>query len=198
VTSRPYPNVLSEQETLRFVCEGRSIARYGDGEFRLCNGFAAKAQRPNPALRDRLREILIDVGECLIGIPNIRSATPKAEFWNQYRVASYLLGDWCYASSFITRPDSAPWIDTPEYWAALASLWRDQDLTLVRGSGSSFTAEMLRADGAGNVTEVLAPAEHAFTGRCSIASARHRALCSALDLRRRCWLSISPPKACMR
>ncbi len=73
-----------------------------------------------------------------------------------------LLVDRPYVSSFITRPDSAPWINVPEYWALLESLWLDQDVTLVRGSGKSFTAERLVAAGAGTVTEILAPRQQAW------------------------------------
>lgn len=157
-----YPRVTGEAETLALVAAGRSIARYGDGEFRLCADWPAKAQRPDPALRARLRAILVDSGDCLVGIPNLHSATPKSDFWRAYLDASCLLTDRPYVSSFITRPDSAPWIDTPAQWAQLRSLWLAEAVTLVRGSASSFTAAQLVAAGAGEVTEVVAPREHAW------------------------------------
>lgn len=156
-----YPQVLNEHETLARVVAGASIARYGDGEFRLCAGLSIPCQRVAPGLADRLNSILRDSGDCLVGIPNIRSDTPKAAFWERYLPDADLLIDRPYVSSFITRPDSAPWVDTPEYWQQLESLWVGQDVTLVRGSGRSLTPEDLV--GAANVREVLAPPLNAWS-----------------------------------
>lgn len=157
---RAYPLVLGEVETLHRVCEGRSIARYGDGELKMCGGSGIKSQMPNAQISKRLREILQHSGECLVGIPNIRSETPKNAFWGKYMAHADLLADRLYVSSFITRPDSAPWINTPEYWRQLESLWVGQDVTLVRGSTKSLIAEDLV--GARRVTEVIAARQHAW------------------------------------
>jgi hypothetical protein len=157
-----YPRVLSEADTLTAVVGGRSLARYGDGEFKLCNdGSGIKSQVGHPELARRLRGILHDAGPCLVGIPNIHSKTPKAAFWAKYQAASRFLSPrMAYGSAFISRPDSAPWIDTEAYWQQLESLWVGQDVTLVRGSAKSLTAEDLM--GAGTVTEIIAPRQHAW------------------------------------
>lgn len=157
-----YPHVLEERATLALVVAGRSIARYGDGEFKLCaDGSGIKSQIGHPALAGRLRAILRDSGDCLVGIPNIRSDTPKADFWGKHMMHGRFLVERSYVSSFISRPDSAPWIDTPEYWQQLESLWVGQDVTLVRGSSKSLTAADLV--GAGAVTEIIGPRQHAWT-----------------------------------
>lgn len=184
-----YPTVTSEHETLALVVAGRSLARYGDGEFKMCEGSGIKSQQAHPGLATRLREILKASGECLVGIPNIVSETPKAPFWNAHRLrfAAHLSADRSYVSSFITRPDSAPWIDEPSYWDALESLWRDQDVTLVRGSGKSLTAEDLV--GAGQVTEILAPRQHAF--------AEYEALLERIGRPRRALLCVGPTATVM-
>lgn len=156
-----YPEVLSEWDTLCAVIGGRSLARYGDGELKMASHMAGiKSQNADHALTERLRGILKDSGQCLVGIPNIRSDTPKAAHWGKYMRFAWMLYDRQYASSFITRPDSAPWINTPTYWQALESLWVGQDVTLVRGSSKSLTAEDLV--GAREVREVLAPRQHAW------------------------------------
>lgn len=158
-----YPMVLGELETLQAVVAGRSLARYGDGEFKMAShGVGIKSQRGDLVLSERLKQILESSGDCLVGIPNIHSATPKAVFWHKHLRYSQLLVDRPYVSAFITRPDSAPWIDTLEYWALLEQLWRGQDVTLVRGSGKSFTGDLLLAAGARTVTEILAPRQHAW------------------------------------
>lgn len=159
-----YPSVLSEEETLRRIMAGASIARYGDGEFKICRGKDAVAQRCTPDIQNRLVGILKESGQCMVGIPNIdevekRNLNPeKVAFWRQFRnVKDDLLVEREYASSLISRPDSAPWIDTPEYWQGVESLWRGKDVTLVRGSGKGLTSEDLL--GAQTITEVFASHE---------------------------------------
>lgn len=142
------------------VRSGRSLARYGDGEFKMCDGASIKSQRASASLTARLRRILHESGGCLVGIPNIHSATPKREFWQPHQRFASLLADREYVSAFISRPDSAPWIDTPTYWDWVESLWRGRDVTLVRGSTKSLIAEDLV--GAGTITEVIAPRQHAW------------------------------------
>jgi FkbM family methyltransferase len=144
-----YPLVLSERETLAAAHRGASLARYGDGELKLALDRDAKSQHGDQGLAKRLRQILAaPTGACLVCIPNIESKTPKAEFWAQYKADRYVrlyrgprlaVGP-AYGSSFITRPDSAPWIDRPEYWRRVVDLWRGQDVVLVRGSSKSLTA----------------------------------------------------------
>lgn len=159
---KAYPTVLGEIETLRRVVDGESLARFGDGELQMAaRNTGLKFQVADSGLSRRLRELLRWPGQCLVGIPNILSGTPKAKHWNGYkRFSNMLAADVEYTSAFITRPDSAPWIDTAEYWALLESLWVGQDVTLVRGSGRSLMAEDLL--GAGVVTEVLAPSQNAW------------------------------------
>lgn len=155
-----YPEVLDESATLDRVLAGESLARYGDGEFKICRGVGIKSQEGHQGLTERMKAILIDSGRCMVGIPNIRSETPKAGFWGKFMVYASFLVERPYVSSFITRPDSAPWINTDDYWTRLESLWRGQAVTLVRGSSKSLTADDLV--GAGEVTEIIAPRQHAF------------------------------------
>lgn len=151
-----YPKVLGELQTMQRVVAGASLARYGDGEFKLCEGHAIKSQDYHPTLAKRLREILHDSGECLVGIPNIHSEGPKAEYWRKHadRFSNHLAKR-PYVSSFVSRPDSAPWIDCDEYWSVVEHLWRGKDVTLVRGSGKSFAPELMK--GAGTITEIIGP-----------------------------------------
>lgn len=162
-----YPHVLGELETMRLVCEGRSLARFGDGELKMAGHNASiKSQVADDALSLRLGAILADSGDCLVGIPNIHAvidqqvSDQKVEHWSKYLSYHRRLSDRAYVSAFVTRPDSAPWIDTPEYWALIESLWVGQDVTLVRGSGKSLVAADL-VDAA-TVTEILAPKQHAW------------------------------------
>lgn len=144
-----YPPVRDEFETLdRLVNKGKSIARYGDGELNLCRGRDCISQSHNPEIEKELRNILRKPNEnCIVGIPNIHKEGPKHWFWNKvFGTGKYLdlfSKDVDYYSSFITRPDSAPWIDTMRFWSKMELLWRDQEIILVTGSEHSFVPKDL-------------------------------------------------------
>ena len=158
-----YPKVMSEAETLDALCAGASIARFGDGELRLAIGRDCASQRERiPKLQQELCEILAEPGKCLVGIPNVFSDTPKRENWLNYTRPVYadLYKHKGYASAFITRPDSAPWIDTSDYWAKVRSLWQGKRVVLVRGDQKSLTPVML--EDAAEVREVFGPSVNAY------------------------------------
>lgn len=171
-----YPIVRDEHETLRRVSAGASIARYGDGEFKICRGGDAVAQAFHPTLSRRLRDILVESGSCMVGIPNLnqdavaRMDNQKRHFWTPYAEAQHMaiqfLAPRPYASAFITRPDSAPWIDTSDYWRQVEALWLGRDVTLVRGSSKGLTSEDLM--GAGLVSEIICPRQQAYAEYDSI------------------------------
>lgn len=159
-----YPAVASERETLEAAHKGLNLARYGDGELKIARGADAKSQAGNPELAQRLRAILMAKPRaCLVCIPNIETKTPKLDFWRQYATGTYTRlynGRRGYGSSFITRPDSAPWIDVPEYWARVIDLWRGLDVVLVRGSSKSLCAADLGL--AKSVDEIVVSRQHAW------------------------------------
>lgn len=160
-----YPAVLDEATTLHGAVLGKSMARFGDGELKLALGRDAKSQAADPALAKALRQVLKDtVGPALVCIPNIgRSDGVKEAFWKQYRTRQYVglyRMEGIYGSAFVTRPDSAPYIQTPAYWRLLREVWRGQDVVLVRGSTKSLVAGELT--GARSVEEVVGPRQHAW------------------------------------
>lgn len=153
---------LDEDATLDAVLAGASLARFGDGEINLALGRAlCVTQAPDPELQARLLVAMV-AGRCLIGVPRFNIG-PKAPFWSKYdrrEIHALMNPNRNYGSAFVTRPDSAPWINRPDYWAKVKRLWAGKDVTLVRGSGKSLTADMLVE--ARQVREIVAPAKNAF------------------------------------
>jgi hypothetical protein len=152
--------ILGEAETLD-ACQSFGIARFGDGELRLATGGAAISQKADPKLARELQDILVNYCGLIVGIPNF-DATPNKTTWEKYRTRPFG-GFYCqelYGSAFITRPDNAPWIDTPEYWAAVRALWKGKDVALVVGDTKSLTPGMLT--GAASVRVVNAPRQNAY------------------------------------
>lgn len=154
-----HPVVLTELETLERAHAGESLARYGDGELKLALGRDCISQVRDPRLAQELKEVLRAGSPVLPCIPSPRNA--KGESWARFQTAGftglYDAGK-TYGNAFITRPDSAPWIDTPEYWGKVVDLWRGRDVVLVAGTERSLRASMLSE--AASVTEVRDTVSH--------------------------------------
>lgn len=189
--------VLSEDETLSLAIAGANLSRFGDGEFRLAAGGAAISQKADPQLAADLREILRkgaivpNKGEPLgyaieravvVCLPNFEN-TPNKEVWDKYRTKAYrdLLGSEIYGSAFITRPDNAPWIDRPEFWDKVETLWKGKPVILVRGDEKSLTPSMLAS--AHSVDVIEAPARDAYADINSIHDRIVRAVKKSLETR---------------
>ncbi len=159
-----YPRVVDEFTTIKLL-QTHSIARFGDGEIKLIRGGNCVSQKADKACGEELLKILIDESPVsLTGIMNLNNPSPKDWFWDKYktpRLTSIYSETKQYFSSFITRPDSAPWINTPEYWADVVRLWAGKRVLLVTGGRSSA----LRADTmpeAALVQEITGPETNAY------------------------------------
>lgn len=159
---KKYPQILSEDQTLELAAT-RSIARFGDGEWRCAVEKGCTSQRFDVNLARELQMIALHPGDCVVCLPNIFNGCPRKEQWLRYAEERYVkyCGAAVYGSAFVTRPDNAPWIDTPKYWDQVRDLWRGKDVILVVGDKKSITIEMLKAD-AHSVVEVTAPRQHAY------------------------------------
>lgn len=142
-----YPKTMSEWDTMQAAVDGRSLARIGDGEQRLALGVTGKhiAQTPHPRLTEELQVILKGKSTALVCIPNHAAPNGKPVMWGptRYGGAEYTAlynYKYEYGSSFICRPDSAPWIDCDDYWMLCRKLWYDKHVIMVIGTrGGSLT-----------------------------------------------------------
>lgn len=161
-----YPQVLSENDTIELALAGESLSRFGDGELRLCVGGQARSQEANKKLRIELCDILAGKSKALPCIPNVKN-TVKNVSWARYCTPDYvrLYKLPAYGSAFISRPDSAPWINTQSYWYKVRSLWRGKSVTLVwedkPGPDLSLTPKMMSE--ATEIRQVRAPALNAYS-----------------------------------
>lgn len=168
-----YPVVMDEASTLDLMLRGASIARFGDGEWRCAVNGGCTSQRANRGLALELQRLLTEDGDrFLVGIPNVfDNGAPRKVSWMKYTEPTFakLLSKRVYHSSFITRPDNAPWIDTPEYWANVRKLWGGQKVVLVVGAAKdgngaekkSLTVEMLGEE-VQDLYLVIGPRQHAY------------------------------------
>lgn len=96
-------------------------------------------------------------------MPNPYGGTPRKENWRSYERLAINIGPQEYGSAFITRPDSAPWIDSASYWDRIRDLWRGKDVTLVKGSERSLRLGMMHD--AASVREVWGCYANAYNSR---------------------------------
>lgn len=161
-----YPKVVGEWETLREVVNGKSIARFGDGEFKIASGGQCVSQERSPALSRELSAILVGHNpRCLVGIPTMDEAGPKYGKWARYRniYPKQLAKGRKYYSAFISRPDSAlEEANTAEYFDLIESLWRGRVVGLVGCGERSLTEEFLMQTGAAKVAYQPCPRRDAY------------------------------------
>lgn len=141
--------IIKERETLKELVKGASIARFGDGELRLALGVSVGHQQAHPKLVEELNHILKNPTKCLIGIPYIENRSPRAATWRHYGTDKYTKlynPEKQYYSAFITRPDSAPWIASEDYWEDIKSLYKNKDIIVVSGSRKGFRSEEMEND----------------------------------------------------
>jgi hypothetical protein len=140
-----YPKVCSEWDTIKKLQEGFSIARFGDGEFKMMDGAGYVREPPNKKLAHELRQVLRKPHPmCLRGIPTFDERSPKYVTWKKHigrftRLMKRTSGD--FYSAFISRPDSAPWIRTKEYALEVQKLWAGKrTVVLCERDGSAIRA----------------------------------------------------------
>jgi hypothetical protein len=133
-----WPRVLTEAETLERLVGGASIARFGDGELKICCGGATVTHHRDAKLLAKLakelRGILKDPAPGLLpAIPNPRAVKNRWKSWETQR------DQWCklmdmdivYGSAFVGRKKVAPWVDTPKYRERFRSIWKGRNVVAV-------------------------------------------------------------------
>ncbi len=141
--------IYDEYKTVLALQQGHSIARFGDGELRAALGKSVGHQQYNKKLKEELNHILHKPTKCLVGVPYISEDSPKKHVWMHYNAPQYQKlynPQKQYYSAFITRPDSAPWIDNEIYWNTIKALWKDKHVVCVSGSRKGFRLEEMEKD----------------------------------------------------
>ena len=172
-----WPDIESEMATLDLLISGKSISRFGDGEFELIKGNSIAFQKRHSTLGKRLGEILCSSSDCLIGIPNLNQISKeKFSYWEN-RVESYtsLLDDGkIYHSSFVSRPDHIPEIDNENFFRKFTEIWKDRRVIFIIGDGEHDDTPFIGSQSlfsASSSHEIWKlPSKHAFSGYGNILS----------------------------
>lgn len=160
-----WPAVFNEFETLRMLQQGFSIARFGDGEFKMMDGAGYVREPPNKKLAHELRQVLRHPHpKCLRGIPTMDPRSPKFPSWEKHtarftRLLRRARGP--FYSAFISRPDSAPWIRNREFALEFEKLWAGKRVAvLCEQDGSAF--RLLRQVCGESASQLVCPSHRAY------------------------------------
>lgn len=187
--ARPSLRVLDSEATLRRVLEeGLSLARFGDGEFRVMRGGGIGFQRPDASLRRRLLEIAhAPAPRCLVCLPGVfsglRRFTPRAAaIWRRILrlqrpwIEQVFGGERVYGDALASRF----YLDASDRVAAerILSLWRrmwdGRDLLIVEGRHSRLGVGTDLFANAHGICRILCPARDAWAAYDDILAAALR------------------------
>tara|TARA_R110002096_G_scaffold435981_1_gene664806 strand:- start:7867 stop:8838 length:972 start_codon:yes stop_codon:yes gene_type:complete len=175
------PIIKNADETVDFINSGRySLARFGDGEFRLMRKLAINFQKPSAELSKKLLQTLHSNNKTLlVALPDCFSSLeeyqPKvADFWRKWLVKkrglvySYLDMDRTYYSAFFTRAympyrkTDAQYIHCQSYFEKIKKIWHGRDVLICEGEGTRFGLFNDLLEGANSISRILCPARNAF------------------------------------
>lgn len=173
-------NIISDVETVDLIVyKKKSIARYGDGEFKWIIGMKQKNfQDDDPKLKQKLIEALTsNYDNLLIGIPSFLNSTNKftlnaKKYWIHFlfksykKIKVYINKNQIYADSYITRP----YLDIKDKnkknvikrFDNLKRIWDKRNIVIVEGEFSRLGLENDLFDNAKEIKRIICPAKNAF------------------------------------
>lgn len=144
-----YPLVNGEIATIEAVATGMNLGRCGDGEAKIACGQGYSREPGSARIAEEMREFIRNPNPgCIVGIPQLNSDSPKLDTWlrNAGRFMRLVDPHRAYYSAFVSRPDSAPWINTPAFIESVHDLWRDKQAVVVcERKGSMHAAVRMSA-----------------------------------------------------
>lgn len=171
-------HILSIEQTIQGIIDKHfSIARYGDGEIKLCNNRDLGFQYTDPILCSRLREILHnDIEGLLVCVPGVFGSLDQymdhdRKHWTKH--LAYFRRSWYkymdrnsqYGEAFISRfympyRDKSVAEHAVQLWK---KVWDGRDLLIVEGEKSRLGVGNDLFDNAYSIKRILAPNMEAFT-----------------------------------
>lgn len=177
-----YPIIESGESAIdKIINEGKSLIRFGDGEFSLIGNVCRQKFQPvDPVLGKRLKEALQDNDpDILIGIADnygdLSKYTSDAKYNIRYylteevRKQHYALLDMnrTYYDAYVTRPYMMymdKHIGGPEKrFEHIKKIWENRKLLIIEGSKTGLGVGNDLFKNAGDIIRIIAPAVNAFS-----------------------------------
>jgi len=170
----------AEQTVEAIVAGGRSLSRFGDGEFVLMAGGRIHYQQGSPAIAGRLAEVIRSrEADLLIALPPCFGSLdhflePVAEFWVKWmarrrqQVYEYLDMERVYYDAFFSRvymggvKTEAHSAQCRVYYEQVRRIWAGRRVVICEGEGTRFGVMNDLLGDAAEVRRILCPARNAF------------------------------------
>lgn len=172
-----FPKVLTIEQTLDLILiEGKSFARYGDGEFNHMSNISIGFQDETQELAIRLKEVLTSKSKtCLICIPgslhNLSGMKWGSQLMWMHLIAKFYKNYYSnfdynivYPNSLITRPymDLSNKKRTHDIFQKLKKIWENKNIVIIEGEYTKLgVGNDLFAD-SNSVKRVVTVSKNAF------------------------------------
>lgn len=165
------PKVMSIDDSLYALSSNKkSLARFGDGEFKLINGENISFQKYDPKLAQRLADILRNQNDkVLVGITDTFGYCP-VEYHKKIMIAcretlyKYMNFSKQYANADVTRRlHFVSEEQGNDYYKKLMSLWENKNIITVEGEGSRLGIGNDLFDNALSVKRILGPIRDSYS-----------------------------------
>ena len=172
--------ILNDDETVNLIINNhKSIARYGDGEFKWIIGMKQKnIKKDDSILRKKLISVLTENNDnLLVGIPSFLNDMSKftiksKKYWKLFlyksynKIKKYLRKDKIYCDSYITRPymdlKDKNKKDVEKRFDNLKKIWNKKDIIIVEGEYSRLGVNNDLFDNSKSIKRIICPSENAF------------------------------------
>jgi len=170
------PKVKTINETVNLLLKGSSITRFGDGEFRIINGFSIPYQKYDKNLQKRLKQIFQEkIKNLLIGLPETFSTLdqftfPERIFWRKYMVKNrdsiYKLIDLKqdYVSAFFSRPylRYKNKKNISQIFKKIKKIWNKKNVLIIEGNGTRIGVGNSLLNNVSSIKRIICPDINAF------------------------------------
>lgn len=172
------PFVASIEETITTIIERHcSVARFGDGEIKLCDNIDLGFQRADPKLCSDLRRVLAnnndDLMVCVPGVFDSLSCYTEHDRKHWVKHLSYFRRTWYkymnrekqYGEAFISRfympyKDKSVAARSVKLWK---QVWNNRELLIVEGEKSRLGVGNELFDNTRTIKRILAPNKNAYS-----------------------------------
>ena len=165
------PKILDIENSIdKLISSDKSVARYGDGEFKLIMGENIGFQKYDSKLSQRLKEILRnDNDNVFVGLVDIFGYCPNKYMKKVITICretlyEYIDFDKTYLDACLARKFKFSSEEYGhDYYNKLKSLWQNKDIVIVEGAGSRLGVGNDLFDGAKSIERIICPIKNAFS-----------------------------------
>lgn len=178
--------IMTYQDTIRYIIDNKaSVARYGDGEFKLMvDGESLRFQPYSDELREALTKViaerpdnlLVCISRALMDVNTSKEYNKRSkEFWKKWRwfhlpeTVQYIrkcgAGNYVFGDTLITRPyiDYVKCNRAAVSFEMLKKIWDGRDIIMVEGNETRLGIGNDLFDNATSIKRIITPNKNAFS-----------------------------------